>query len=241
MTKFKYLVVILTFFSFTKIYALDNIKINDGTLSPLFDKNIYEYNYYTNQSRIKISVSKNNNEIVTGYGYFDLKNGHNEFYVTSIINEKEYRYKLNVYKNYSKDNDSIATFKSLTVKDHDINFKNDVFEYTVDLNKESSLDISYELDSLSSVVEIKNNGNFTEENNDVLIYIKSKDGNNSNKYTIHVNKTIEVFKNKEEINEMSYVQKELAKILIIVVACSLAVLMYYLIFIKKILDKKITK
>lgn len=234
MTKFKYLVVILTFFSFTKIYALDNIKIDDNTLSPIFDNNVFEYNYYTNKDKIKISVSKDNKESVTGYGYFNLNEGNNEFIVTSTIESISYNYKINVYKDYKKDSDSVATFKSLNIENYDINFKNDIHEYTIDIKEETSLKINYELDSLSSIVEIKNNGNFIKSNNDVVINIKSKDGNNSNKYVVHVNKTIKVFKEKDEITPMSYLQKEVLKITIIIVSCSLVVLIYYVIFIKKI-------
>lgn len=234
MTKFKYLVAILTFFSFTKIYALDNIKINDETLSPMFDKNVYEYNYYTNKDKIKISVSKDNKESVTGYGYFNLNEGKNNFIVTSTIGDINYNYKINVYKDYKKDNDSVATFKSLSIENYDINFKNDIHEYTIDIKDEASLKINYELDSLSSLVEIKNNGNFIKNNNDVIINIKSKDGNNSNKYIVHVNKTIKVFKEKNKSTPMSYIQKEILKIAIIIFSCSLAVFMYYVIFIKKI-------
>jgi len=234
MTKFKYLVVILTFFSFTKIYALDSIKINDDTLSPVFDKKVYKYNYYTNKDKIKISVSKDNKESVTGYGYFNLNEGNNEFVVTSTIEDISYNYKINVYKDYKKDSDSVATFKSLNIENYDINFKNDIHEYTIDIKDEASLKINYELDSLSSIVEIKNNGNFIKSNNDVVINIKSKDGNNSNEYIVHVNKAIKVFKDESKTTPMSYLQKEILKITIIIISCSLVVLTYYLIFIKKV-------
>lgn len=234
MTKYKYLVLMISFFSFIKIYALDDIKINGESLSPLFDKNIFEYNYYTSIDTIKIQVSKNNNEVVSGYGVFKVNDSNNEFYVIGNENDSEYKYKINVYKNYKKDDESIATFKSLIIENYDINFKNDIFEYNIDVEDTSKLNIKYELDSLDSKVTIKNNGDFKSGNNNVIINIESKDGINSNTYTVHVNKATSVFKTKEVSKEMTYFQKEILLLIIIVISCSIVVYIFYLLFIKKI-------
>lgn len=224
------LVVFIYLFSCTKISGLDSININNEALSPPFDVNIKEYNYYTNDNNIKISVSKKKNEIVKGYGYFDVLDGHNEFYVSSFNNDVESRYKINVYKNYISESKNVITFKSLNIENYDIDFKNDVFEYYIDLKEDNYLNINYELDNPNSIVEIKNNGNFLNENNDVIIEIREEESNNSNKYTIHVNKTLKVFKSNEEIKELSFIEKNVIKIIIIVVSCSLAVFMFYIIF-----------
>ena len=214
MKKLQYLVVfIVSFFSFIKIYALDNILVNDEYLSPLFSPDTHEYNYFTNENKIKISVSKSADEVVTGYGYFNLNDGINEFYITSIKNNIELKYKINVYKNYKKDDESLATFKSFAIENYDINFSNEIYE---------------------STIEINSNGNFTKANNKVVIKITSEDKKNSNEYIIHVNKVIEVFKESKSERSITHAERELAKIIIVFICCVIVIFIFYLLFIKKI-------
>jgi len=235
MMKLQYLVVfIISFFSFIKIHALDNILINDEYLSPLFSSDTYEYNYFTNKDKVKISVSKSSDEQVSGYGYFNLNDGVNEFYITSVKNNIESKYKINVYRNYKKDDKSIATFKSFNIENYDINFSNEVYEYSIDIEDDEYLNINYELTSPSSTVEIKGNGNFTNENNKVIIKITSEDKKISNEYVIHVNKVIEVFKVFKSERSITHAERELAKIVIVIMCCVLVVFIFYLLFIKKI-------
>lgn len=230
MTRYIYLVVVLSFFSFIKVNALDNININNETLSPLFNKDIYIYNYYTNKDNIKIFINKSSNEIVSGYGYYEVKNGLNEFFVIS----NNISYKINVYKNYTKDSNSIASFKSLKIDNYDIEFSNDIFEYYINDFNDSKLNISYEVDSSSSIVKISGNGDFKSGNNDVILLIESYDKKVINKYIIHVNITKEVFKEIKKEKQLSYTQKEIIIIIIVIISCSLIIYVYYLLFIKKI-------
>ena len=233
MTKFKYLVVLLIFLSFSKVYALDDIKINNENLIPYFDKDTKTYNYYTNEEHIKISVSKSNGETLKGYGYFEIKDGLNEFVVESTKNDITNTYKINVYKNYNKDDENIATFKYLNIKGYDINFKNDIHDYYIDI-EEAYLDFEYELDNYESVVKIENNGNFNDGNNDVIVNITSKNQMNENTYIFHVNKTKPVFKKIEEKTELTFFQKKIVVIAIVTFCSILTIYIYYLLFVKKI-------
>ena len=95
------------------------------------------------------------------------------------------------------------------------------------------LDIKTELLNDSSYVEIIGNGNFNKDKNVITINI-----DNINTYKINVFKTLPVFKEeiirKEEFKELSKTKKEIVKIIIITISCSLIFLIFYLLFIKKL-------
>ncbi len=229
MSKLKCLVVIISFLLYCDVFALESIKINDEYLSPVFEPNTFVYNYYTNDNNIKISVSKSKDEEVSGYGYFEIKDGLNEFNITS----NDLKYKINVFKNYNKELDSLCSFKFLNIENYDINFNSNTKEYNIIDFKESKLDFDYELDSLSSSVFIKHNGNFINENNDVILTIVSKDNKCTDNYVFHVNKAVSVFKSNDN-KEMSYIKKDIVIIIILTISSILIVYVFYLLFVKKI-------
>ena len=103
----------------------------------------------------------------------------------------------------------------------------DTYDYDITLNNENNLNIKYEVNDNTNVI-INGNGNFNKSNN--LIEIKVGD----KIYNIHAHKTIKVSytKDKETIKEMSSTKKEIVKVLIITISCSLVFLFYK--FISKI-------
>ena len=225
----KILLLVVSFFSFVlNASALKNITIDSETLSPPFNKDIKVYNYYTSKERIKIMVSKNKEEIVKGYGYFNVKEGLNEFKVTADNSI----YIIKVFKNY-KDETSNALLKDLSIKGYDINFKEDVFTYEVFLKEESYLDIEYELYNYSDKVNIDGNGNFTKDSNVVLITVSNNETKNI--YKINVKKTVMAFKENDANKEFTYKEKEIAKIVIVSISCILVFSIYYVLFIKKLI------
>lgn len=225
----KVLLLVVSFFSFgINVYALKNIKVDNEQLVPPFNKDITVYNYYTTNDKVKIIVYKELNEEVKGYGYFNIKDGLNELKVST----KDKIYTINVYKNY-KNTTSNALLKGLTIDNYNINFKEDIFDYNITLNNESFLKINYELYNDSDQVSITGNGNFDKENNIVLIEVSNYEKKNI--YKINVHKTISVFKESEYKKEFTYKEKETTKIIIVSVSCVLVFLLFYALFIKKLI------
>ena len=68
----KKIYIIFILLSFIRINALENITIDNNSLIPNFDKNIYVYNYFTNKDEVNIVVNKKDNENVIGDGIITL-------------------------------------------------------------------------------------------------------------------------------------------------------------------------
>lgn len=224
----KILFTIFILVIFTKVKAIENIKINGDTLSPIFDINLKKYNYFTNEDKIIINVVKSNDEIIIGDGEFELYNDISKYNINSNISGD---YEITVYKNYKKKDLEYGKLLDLKIKDYEINFNSDIYEYDININDESFLNIDYELLNDKSYVDVKGNGNFNDELNVIEINV-----DNINTYKINVHKTIKVFEpinNEIVVEEMSYTKKEIVKIVIITISCSLVFLMFYFLFIKK--------
>ena len=223
---FAFFVMFLSF----KVYAIESIKVNEENIIPSYDKNIKKYNYFTDNNEIIIKVKNENDEIITGDGLFFVEDGINKYIVNSNIYGD---YEINVYKNYKEDKETLGVLNNLTIKNYDINFSKDVFEYEIVINNEDNLEIDYELLNDSSYVDIVGNGNFNKDKNVIEINV-----DNINTYKINVLKTSSVFKRMENINkvndEMSPIKKEIVKLLIITISCVVVFFAYYLLFIKKL-------
>lgn len=226
----KILFTILFFvISIFKIKAIENIKINNESLSPQFDSSFKKYNYFTDEDIILIDVKKSKNENISGDGTFILKTNIERFVVTSSIHGE---YEITVYKNYEKYNGEFGKLLNLKILNYNIDFNSNIYEYDVVINDEDMLNIEYELSNLSSYVDIKGNGNFNQSKNIIEINV-----DNINTYKINVLKTNTVLKENiddEDIVYLNPTKKEIVKLLIITISCSFVFLMYYLLFIKKL-------
>lgn len=219
----KIIFTLIIFFSFIKVFAIENIKIDNNYLSPLFETSIRKYNYYTNNSSIKIIVTSSKDEEVTGYGIFKLESGKNIFYINSSVYGI---YEINVFKDYEKDNSSIALITSLNIENYDIDFNTNKFDYKINIGDEDKLNITYETIG-NSGVKVIGNGNFNKTDNVIEIICGDKT------YTIHALKSIPVVKNvtnNQEYKSMSYINKELLKIIIIVIGSIIVFGYFYLLF-----------
>lgn len=113
MKKLLFLILLLP----CSLNAVENIKINNYSLSPEFNKNSHIYNVYTNKDReiITIIAEAEEGEIVTGTGSKSLQLGLNTF----IVSGKE-DYIVNVFRGEDI-NDSSALLKYLNVDGFDKN------------------------------------------------------------------------------------------------------------------------
>ena len=224
----KILFTIFIMFLFSRVNAIEKITINNDNLVPLFDKNLKQYNYYTNSDKIFINVKNSKDEIVTGDGVFELNKEINKYIINSNIYGDYY---INIYKNYQKKEYDYGKLVDLKIEGYDINFNSDIYEYDIVINNEDMLNINYELLNDSSYVDVTGNGNFNNELNVIKINV-----DNINTYKINVHKTINVskgYEEKQEINEMNYIEKEIVKIIIITISCLIVFLMFYILFLRK--------
>ena len=221
----KIILIILMFICMIKVTAIENIEINSEYLIPKFEKNIRVYNYYTNKDSVTIKVFPSKNEIVTGSGIIELDT---ELKEVTILSNIDGEYKINIFKNYKKNNNDKIYLKNLTIKDYNINFDKDIHDYNININDEEELNINYELSNDNAYVSIDGNGNFNKSENIITINI-----NNENEYKIHVFKTINVslINETKEYKEMSNIKKEIVIILIVTISCILVFGFYYFMFI----------
>ena len=221
----KKILLIIILFSFSRVYAIENIKINDDNLIPEYNKNTKVYNYYTNKNEVNIYVIKEDNEEVI-YDKTISLNESKEVIIESSIYGK---YKINILKNYNKNNNEDCYLTDLDIEDYPINFNKEKYEYKISINDESNLNINYDLSNYNCSVLIEGNGNFNKSDNIISIKVDNKYN-----YIIHVYKTIKVSKIvEEETHEMSNNEKEIVKFIIITISCLIIFGFYYILFINK--------
>lgn len=214
---------------FNRVHAIENIHVNKENLIPKFDTIIRKYNYFTDSDSINIEVENSKDEIISGNGKFDINDGINTFIIDSNINGK---YEINVFKNYKEDKDIFGNLVNLEIENYDINFDPNTYEYNISISDEDKLNISYELLNDSSYVSISGNGNFNKPKNEIIINV-----DNIKEYKINVLKTLTVSKNEiveKEVESLSNTKKEIVKLIIITISCSLVFTLFYLLFIKKL-------
>ncbi len=213
---------------FEKVFAIEKILINNDNLIPYFSKDIKKYNYFTELNELYIDVKSSKGEIILGSGLFEIKDGINTFKINSNIDGD---YFINIFKNYKEDKEIFGKLIDLKIKNYNINFDPEVYEYEITIGDEEYLDIDYDLLNDSSYVEIDGNGNFNSDKNVITINI-----DNINTYKINVLKTVNVFKEEikynNEVEELSPIKKEIVKLVIITISCSLVFILFYLLFIK---------
>lgn len=230
----KIIVILFLLFIYSDVYALDDIRVNGESLSPLFEKEVFVYNYFTDSDSIVISVVKDEGEVVSGYGKFDVVDGENVFVIKVENEENILEYKISVFRDYRRyEQVDSSLLESLCVKDYDIGFSSEVFSYDVFIDDEDYLDISYETYSENASVKISGNGGFNDSDN--LIEIEVFGNNSSNKYVIHARKSVEVFKSDKVSvrHEFSDFDKKVSATGVICVFCFIIFILFYLLFLKK--------
>ena len=161
--------------------SLKSLKI-DGKKIDLVD-NEYTYNYEVENevdSIVITAVANDDKATVELKDKYELEVGENEIniLVTAASGDKaSYIINVNRKKILSKD----SLLKSLTIKDYDINFKQNVTSYDLQINKDvETLDITYEVEDANAKVEIEGNKDLI-NGSIIKINVKAEDGT----YTRH--------------------------------------------------------
>ena len=164
-----------------------NIKDNDIDFSK--DKTNYEitvdYNTDSLDINPKLSSGKSNVEII---GNENLKVGENTIIVRVTAKDKSVReYKIIVTK---KDKDQVLSnnsyLKSITIEGYNIDFKKNVYSYTLEINDEETLNINAVAEDENAKVRIVGNNNLN--NNNVIKIIVTAEDKSVSTYSITVSK-----------------------------------------------------
>ena len=236
------LIVVLTFFSYAKVYALENIRVDNYELSPRFDKNTHKYNVFVGSSIKEITINaipSENEEIVSGNGTFEIKKD-SEIFVIEVKDSSQNikKYEINVYKDYKKiNNKSSSKLIDLQIKGYEIDFDPNVLNYTINIDNEEYLEIYYEAESDNAKVILTGNENLNYGSNEILITVFSQDEKQKTIYSVNVNKLKDVFHNtsnsKTDNVTMRANQRNFLKVIICLVALFTEIIFYKILFSKK--------
>lgn len=169
--------------------SLKNIKLSNGKLT--FDKNTLEYKVTVeykidkmiieatpNSDKAKVNIT-GNEELSVGDNIFKInveaENGKVTIYTINIV-RKEQGEKIS-------NNNSI---KSITIKNHSIDFKSNVYKYTVKAN-EKELDLTITLDDENATYKIFGNENL-KNGSEIKIKVTAENGEEKT-YTLVIKKS----------------------------------------------------
>lgn len=169
--------------------SLKNIKLSSGKIS--FDKDTLEYKVTVgyNVDKMKIEAIPNSEKSkVTINGNEDLSVGDNVFKIkVEAENGKVTIYSINVVRKEQgekiSNNNSI---KSITIKNHSIDFKSTVYKYTVKAN-EKELDLTITLDDENATYKIFGNENL-KNGSEIKIKVTAENGEEKT-YTLVIKKS----------------------------------------------------
>lgn len=169
---------------------LKTLKIENANIE--FDKNTLNYSVIVKNNINKINImatTEHSTATVSGIGEKALKEGSNKFEVkVKAENETIRTYTINI-KRLTKDEDvsSNTNLKELQINNYPINFNKSTYSYTLEIGDETSLDIKYSPEDITSIVNV--NGNTDLKDGSVItIKVTSTDGSTKD-YIIRVTKT----------------------------------------------------
>ena len=178
------------------IKTLDNIKINQGKLTPNFHKNITSYNVTTTAEQITIEATPTDTQaqVAGDIGTKNLNYGVNHFIIKVISTRgstQEYHlYITRTPKKVTSIDD--ASLKKLIVNNHEINLEKNKFYYELEVeSKIETLKIEAIPTQETSQVEIQNPEKLNYGENPIVIKVTSPSGTT---YTYH----LKVFRPKEK-------------------------------------------
>lgn len=184
--------------------SLSSLKIPNATITPKFDKNIYEYKS-TIQDITEITVnaiaSDSNSKILISDNYKNLQKGENEIKITVTAEDgkttKTYIIKVTL-KLTPTDEEVLkasAELDDLIIKDYKIDFVKELKKYTLSVPyKIKELKITPKPVNQKATIKIDGNKNFKVGRNTVRITVKSEDEQNQEVYTLNVTREKEVKK-----------------------------------------------
>lgn len=169
--------------------SLKDITLSSGKIS--FDKDTLEYKVTVeyNIDKMKIEATPNSAKSkVTINGNEDLSVGDNVFKISvEAENGKVTVYTINIVrKEQGQEISNNNNIKSITIKNHSIDFKSNVYKYTIKAN-EDELDLTITLDDENATYKIIGNSEL-KNGSEVKIKVTAENGDEKT-YTLVVKKT----------------------------------------------------
>lgn len=206
----KILIVFLLCFC-NYVYAIENVTIDGNNLFPFFDKEVFLYNYYTDNEKIIVYVDENEYE-------YKVNDGINVIDISD--------YKINVFKNYVIETSEYLD--NLYIDGYDISFDRNVFSYDLYIGEEERLDIKCESTNSELKIDIIGNGNFNNSHNVIEVILHGK---KEVTYTLNVYKSQSVsYVNEEKPIKFSDTKKEIVKVFVITISFVVIFLYYKYLF-----------
>ncbi len=174
---------------------LSNIIVNDGELTPSFDKNTNSYSIKVPNDVTKLdlkAIVEDNKAIINITGNDNLKMGMNVITIEVAAEDGTIRvYTLNVDRSEKVSQNKL---KELFIKDGDLSpkFDKDIYEYSIDVIGVNKLDLTAIPEFETSKVEVIGNENLKVGNNAVLIKVTDENGF-VQYYRLNVNKAKKTF------------------------------------------------
>lgn len=178
---------------------LNSLSLSDGKIK--FDKNTVNYSIVTDKDSIEVKATcEDSKATVSGLKTYDLVDGLNEIkIVVTAENASKKEYIIKVTKT-DKIEDVVSSnnLSNLIVGKYSLNFSKDVYEYEVEIDEESKLDLSYDLEDENSIIEVVGNENL--KNGSVVTLKVTGINGETKEYKIKVLKKADEKNNKGNIN-----------------------------------------
>lgn len=172
-----------------KTITLDSLAFKNIEFA--FNKDVFEYILNVNEdvNKLDVEVLASGDIKVDVSGNDNLKAGTNIILITLTKGNSYNIYKINVIKNDSSGkNVGDKTLNSLNIKGYNLKFDSKVFEYTLKVDKETSvLDITPTLTNGNYTYEIIGNSNL--QNGSVVKIVITDLNHETNTYSIKIDKT----------------------------------------------------
>ena len=186
---------------------LKSLIIEGQELLPAFSKDTTTYTMQVGSDVTELNIkaeAEDSKATVSIEGNKDLKEGSNT--LTVSVNAEDNTIKI--YEITVTKAEKIALgLKSLTIKDTDIakEFKTDVYNYEIDIEDVTKLEIEAVANNEKATVEILGNEDLEDGENTITIIVSSEDGKEKVTYQIKANK--EIVQKTEEVTQKVEQQK----------------------------------
>lgn len=165
---------------------LINIELSVGKID--FDPDVYIYNFSVDSNVDQIDVKAVAESALAKVEVSDtkLKVGSNKITIT-VTSESGSPVNYELIVNREDYDSSDNYLKSMTIKNYDIDFNRDVFNYNINIGSEKSLVITPVCENSSATYDIVGNTNLT-NGSKIVIKVSDKEGS-TREYTINVKKS----------------------------------------------------
>lgn len=177
----------------SNVNTLKSLKLSSGTINFKSDTTTYSIKVSKDIDKISIDSELTNakSKYVDGFGNREvsLKEGENAVLIKVMAeNESVKTYTLNIIRGeiqMDPNDKSNAYIQGITIANYNINFSKDVFEYNLQINNESSLNIVVQMENGNASYEILNNENL-KDGSQIIINTTSSNGDNKLEYKINI-------------------------------------------------------